>query len=78
MPREHPLAASGESAEGFASDLARLGISCGVDVRDAVALLVPADDHSADRFADPEVRQAAIEIGRARGFVRVALIIGDR
>ncbi len=78
MPREHAQAAPGVSAQGFATDLVRLGITCGVDVRDAVALLVPADDQSADRLADQEVRQAAIEMGRARGFARVAVIVEER
>jgi len=70
--------ASGEAAQGFAGDLGRLGIQCGVDVRDAVVLLMPADDQSADRFADLDVRRTVLEMGRARGFARVALVIGDR
>ncbi len=78
MRHERPSAASGESSHGFASDLARLGISCGVDVRDAVALVMPADDQSADRFADQEVRRAVLEMGRAHGIARVALVVEDR
>ncbi len=78
MRHEHLSAVSGESGRSFASDLAGLGITCGVDVRDAVALVMPADDQSADRFADQEVRRAALEMGRARGIARVALIIEGR
>jgi hypothetical protein len=78
MRLEGMPAASEASAHGFASDLAGLGITCGVDVRDAVALVMPADDQSADRFADQEVRRAVLEMGRAHGMARVALIIEDR
>ena len=77
MPLERVVAAAGDPARCVQTELARLGIRCGVDVRDAVALVIPADDDSADRFAAEDVRCKVLEIGRAHGFARVALVVGD-
>ena len=77
MPRERVATTREEAASAFATDLARLGIACEVDVREAVALVRAADERSADRFADPDVRHAVLTVGRTHGFARVALLIGD-
>jgi hypothetical protein len=66
-----------DRARAFAADLTQLGIECGIDVQESVAFLVPAAAGAEARLADPEVRQAVLAMGRARGFLRVALIVGD-
>ena len=77
MLRDLDAPVAADAVRAFASDLARLGMHCGVEVQDAVALITPIDEPSADRFADQDLRRAVVECGRMHGFMRVALIIGD-
>lgn len=66
-----------DRARAFATDLARLGLPCGIDVLESVAFVVPAATGAEDRLTDPELRQAVMAVGRAHGFPRVALVFGD-
>jgi hypothetical protein len=64
-------------ARAFAAGLTGLGVECSIDVHVSVAFLVPGAADAEARLADPELREAILTMGRAHGFPRVALIVGD-
>lgn len=72
-----PDARSEDRARAFAAALTGLGIECRIDVHESVVFLVPTVVGAEAGFANPELRQSILATGRAHGFPRVALIVGD-
>ena len=69
-------AAVRDRADAFAAELAGLGIQCAVTIREGVALVTPLDEQSANRFANQELRQTVLAVGRTIGVARVGLLLG--
>jgi hypothetical protein len=61
-----------DRATALAAELAALGVSCCVEERASLALLVPSGG-AVERFETPEVRRAVAAAARRQGFTHVAL-----
>ena len=59
------------NAAALEADLRALGITCAVEGRERLAILIPLDDD--DRLADHSVRLEAVRLAELHGFTHLAL-----
>ena len=61
------------AAAALREALEALDVRCTVQARERLAVLVPADEQSARRLADPAVRREVVARATAAGFTHVAV-----
>jgi hypothetical protein len=63
------------NAAALEADLRSLGVSCTVEARESLALLVPNGDPG--RLAASDVRREVVRLAEARGFTHIAIELPD-
>jgi hypothetical protein len=63
---------TGRNASALASAIAALGLSCAIEARGKLVLLLPALE-SVAKLAEEETRKAALALARQHGFTHVAI-----